>query len=197
MVISICSRSCCSSSTSSAGAGCCRCSAVGLWALVVGGGRRRLPGVRRSSFRVNADESSKEAPYIKRNIAATRAAMNINLSNKNVKDFAYDDKNLNAQSPRRQLRDHPQRAPAGTRRSCSSPISGCRAYVPSTSSTTSTSTVTTLDDRKTQVLIVGARAQHGGRHVELVGEPASAVHARIRRRPVARPTPSPPRAIRN
>ena len=50
------------------------------------------------SFRVNPEESKKEAPYIKRNIAATRAAMNINLSNKNVKDFAYDDKNLNAQA---------------------------------------------------------------------------------------------------
>ena len=35
-------------------------------------------------------------------------------------------------------------------------------------------------------MIVGPRAQHGGGHVELVGQPASAVHARIRCRPLAR-----------
>ena len=72
--------------------------AVGLWALIVGRRRRHRTPRSSSSFRVNPEESKKEAPYIERNITATRAAMNINLSNKNVKDFAYDDKNLNAQA---------------------------------------------------------------------------------------------------
>ena len=71
--------------------------AVGLWVLTSVAAGAAYPAFIQS-FRVNPEESKKEAPYIKRNITATRAALNINVSNKSVKNFAYDDQNLNAQS---------------------------------------------------------------------------------------------------
>src|SRR5439155_1721643 len=71
--------------------------AVGLWVLTSVAAGAAYPAFIQS-LRVNPEESKKEAPYIKRNITATRAALNINVSNKSVKNFAYDDQNLNAQS---------------------------------------------------------------------------------------------------
>src|SRR5205823_5353393 len=61
---------------------------VGLWAFVAVVAGTILPAfVQR--LRVEPQESSKEKPYIERNIAATRAAMN--LDKVTVTDFANDD----------------------------------------------------------------------------------------------------------
>ncbi|MCU1485044.1 MAG: hypothetical protein JWN67_1790 [Actinomycetia bacterium] len=65
--------------------------AVGLWAfvaLVVGG---IYPAIIQRA-KVQPAESSKEAPYIARNIEATRAAMNMTKSQVATKNFAADDK---------------------------------------------------------------------------------------------------------
>ena len=68
--------SACSSSTSGAGAGCCRCwpSACGRFVAVVAGG---IYPAFVQRFRVEPAESTKEGPYIARNIEATRAAMGL------------------------------------------------------------------------------------------------------------------------
>jgi uncharacterized membrane protein (UPF0182 family) len=71
--------------------------AVGLWVLTSVAAGAAYPAFIQS-FRVNPEESKKEAPYIKRNIQATRAGLNIDVREKNMKNFAYDDKNLTAQS---------------------------------------------------------------------------------------------------
>jgi uncharacterized membrane protein (UPF0182 family) len=65
--------------------------AVGLWAfvaLVVGG---IYPAIIQRA-KVQPAESSKEAPYIQRNIEATRAAMNMTKSQVATKSFAADSK---------------------------------------------------------------------------------------------------------
>src|SRR5438552_17676346 len=71
--------------------------AVGLWVLTSVAAGAAYPAFIQS-FRVNPEESKKEAPYIKRNIQATRVGLNIDVRDKNMKNFAYDDQNLNAQS---------------------------------------------------------------------------------------------------
>ena len=70
--------------------------AVGLWVLTSVAAGAAYPAFIQS-FRVNPEESTKEAPYIKRNIEATRTALNIDVREKDMKNFAYDDKSLNAQ----------------------------------------------------------------------------------------------------
>ncbi|MGH9177079.1 MAG: UPF0182 family protein [Acidimicrobiales bacterium] len=62
--------------------------AVGLWALVALVAGTIYPALIQR-FRVEPAESNKEAPFIERNIAATRAAMG--LENVTVRDFAYDE----------------------------------------------------------------------------------------------------------
>jgi uncharacterized membrane protein (UPF0182 family) len=71
--------------------------AVGLWVLTSVAAGAAYPAFIQN-FRVNPEESTKEAPYIKRNIEATRAALNIDIDEKNIKNFEYDDKNLDARS---------------------------------------------------------------------------------------------------
>jgi uncharacterized membrane protein (UPF0182 family) len=71
--------------------------AVGLWVLTSVAAGAAYPAFIQN-FRVNPEESAKEAPYIKRNIEATRTALNIDVKKDFVKNFAYDDKNFNAQS---------------------------------------------------------------------------------------------------
>ena len=67
---------------------------VGLWAFVAVVAGTIVPAFIQK-FRVEPSESSKERPYIERNIEATKAAMN--LSNVTVKDFANDNQ-LNSQA---------------------------------------------------------------------------------------------------
>ncbi|MFP5377936.1 MAG: UPF0182 family protein [Acidimicrobiia bacterium] len=62
--------------------------AVGLWALVALVAGTVYPAVIQR-FRVEPAESTKEAPFIERNIAATRTAMG--LDDVTVRDFAYDE----------------------------------------------------------------------------------------------------------
>lgn len=62
--------------------------AVGLWAFVALVAGTIYPALVQR-FRVEPAESTKEVPYIKRNIDATRAAMN--LDKVEVKPFAYDE----------------------------------------------------------------------------------------------------------
>ena len=161
----------------------------------VGRRRRRVPGLHPEVPREprGVDEG---APYIKRNIEATRAAMNIDVHEKDVKNFAYDDKNLNAQS----LVENPRPSATcacGTPRSCSSPTSGCRASARSTSSTTPTSTATSSTASKTQVLISARELNTAGvtssswvnRHLQFTHG-----YGAVARR---RPTRSRPRATRS
>ena len=67
---------------------------VGLWAFVAVVAGTIVPAFIQK-FRVEPSESSKERPYIERNIEATKAAMN--LDNVTVKDFANDNQ-LNSQA---------------------------------------------------------------------------------------------------
>ena len=62
--------------------------AVGLWALVAVTAGTVYPALVQR-FRVEPAESSREAPFIERNIAATRSAMG--LDDVTVRDFAYDE----------------------------------------------------------------------------------------------------------
>jgi uncharacterized protein len=68
--------------------------AVGLWALVALIAGTAYPALIQR-FRVEPAESTREAPFIERNIAATRAAMG--LDDVTVRDFAYDE-NLRAEA---------------------------------------------------------------------------------------------------
>ncbi len=61
--------------------------AVGLWALVSVAAGAAYPAFVQK-FRVQPNESTKERPYIARNIEATRRAFN--LSGTNVRDFQYN-----------------------------------------------------------------------------------------------------------
>ena len=65
--------------------------AVGLWALTSVAAGAAYPAFIQN-FRVNPNESTKERPYVARNIRATRTALNINVTEGNRKDFAADDK---------------------------------------------------------------------------------------------------------
>src|SRR4051794_8803045 len=67
---------------------------VGLWAFVAVVAGTIVPAFIQK-FRVEPSESSRERPYIERNIEATRAAMN--LHNVTVQDFANDNQ-LNTQA---------------------------------------------------------------------------------------------------
>ena len=111
--------------------------AVGLWLLVsVVVGAAYPAFIQR--FRVEPAESVREAPFIARNIEATRAAMG--LADVKVRPFAYDEE----LSARRSTRT-PRRSATcgcGIPRSSGRPISASRRFVRSTGSPTSTSTAT-------------------------------------------------------
>ena len=111
--------------------------AVGLWALisvVVGG---IYPAVVQR-FRVQPTESTKERPYIQRNITATRAAFN--LADTEVTDF---EATWSSTPPGSSATPTPSATSGcGIPQYSKRPSSSCRSSATSTSSTTSTSTAT-------------------------------------------------------
>ena len=147
---------------------------------------------------MNPEESTKEAPYIKRNIKATRAAMNINVNVKNVKDFAVRRHEPQRPGPRRQLGDHPERAASGTPSVLQLTYQRLQEIRTFYEFNDVDIDRYDLDDRKTQVADLGAASSTPtgvtssswvNRHL--------AVHPRVRRRPLAGQRGRPPRAIRS
>ena len=157
------------------------------------GHRRRAVGVRgrrrrRASTRPSSSgsgwsrpESSKERPYIDRNIEATRAAIGLD-------DVEVEPVRSSTTTSTRGELEAERRHDAAT--------SGCwtrrdrQPHVPaaagdaaaSTSSATSTSTATRSTARCTQVVLAARELNPGGLPRDVVGGPAPRLHPRLRRR---------------
>ena len=138
------------------------------------------PPTRRSSRSSGSQptESTKERPYIQRNITATRAAFN--LADTESEDFAAD-LDLDAGRPRDERRHHPQRPPVGP--------ADPRGDRPAAAEDPELLPVQRrrrrpLRDRRPADpgAALGPRAEHPGHPVAVVGQPAPGVHPRLRRR---------------
>ena len=150
--------------------------AVGLWGFVavVAGGI--YPSFIQR-FRVEPAESSREAPYIERNIEATRAAMG--LAEVSTRPFDYNE-DLDLPAAAGQRRDGPQHPPArpGRRHRHLPAAPGRAALLPLQRPRRRPLRDRRRDDPGRDL---GPRAQHLGHPAAVLGGPAPGVHPRVRR----------------